>query len=426
MRFTRRTALTAGAAGAAVAATAGLAACSSESDSGSGSGDGGTVELTVGTFNEFGYEDLLPEYEELTGIKVTQKKAASADEARANLMAGLAAGSGLSDVEGIEVGWWAELLQYADVFEDLTSDEVAGRWLDWKTEAATIDGKLIGYGTDIGPEAIAYRSDLFEKGGLPTDRTEVAEQLTGDWENYFEIGRAFTKASGIPWFDGAGGTYNGMVQQLANPYENSDGTPIPLADNADVKAIYDLLVEYKDISAGYKQWEEDWTASFQNDGFANMLCPPWMTGPLSGNADGVVGWDIADVFPGGGGNWGGSYLSVPSSGKNIEEAKKLAIWLTAPEQQIKAFKAQGTFPSQVEALKSEELLSSTNEFFNDAPVGEIFSARATAIETQPFVGPNFYVINTVVADAITRWDVNGEDPASSWEQALAAYDELGL
>src|SRR5690625_5123562 len=68
----------------------------------------------------------------------------------------------------------------------------------------------------------------------------------------------------------------------------------------------------KDISAGYTQWEEDWTASFQDDGFATMLCPPWMMGPLSGNADGVEGWDIADVFPGGGGNWGGSYISVTS------------------------------------------------------------------------------------------------------------------
>jgi len=32
----------------------------------------------------------------------------------------------------------------------------------------------------------------------------------------------------------------------------------------------------------------------------------------------------------------------------------------------------------------------------------------------------------VVADAITRWDVDGQDPDESWEQALAAYDELGL
>ncbi|MGO1408384.1 MAG: ABC transporter substrate-binding protein, partial [Brachybacterium sp.] len=329
-------------------------------------------------------------------------------------------------VEGVEVGWWAELLQYSDVFEDLTDPEVEGRWLDWKTEAATVDGKLIGYGTDIGPEAIAYRADLFEKAGLPTDRTEVAELLSGDWDNYFEAGRTFVEATGIPWFDGAGGTYNGMVQQLPNPYEKADGTVVPLADNADVKAIYDHLAEYKDISAGLTQWSEDWTAAFQNDGFATMLCPPWMMGPLAGNADGVEGWDIADVFPGGGGNWGGSYLAVPSQGENLEEAKKLAAWLTAPEQQIAAFEAVGAFPSQVEALDAEEVTSLVNPFFNDAPVGEIYSEHATSIEVQPYQGPNFFVINTVVSDAITRWDVDGADPAESWEQGLSAYDELGL
>src|SRR5687768_18155105 len=32
------------------------------------------------------------------------------------------------------------------------------RWLQWKTDAVTTkDGKLIGYGTDIGPLAMCYR-----------------------------------------------------------------------------------------------------------------------------------------------------------------------------------------------------------------------------------------------------------------------------
>ena len=56
------------------------------------------------------------------------------------------------------------------------------------------------------------------------------------------------------------------------------------------------------------------------------------------------------MFPGGGGNWGGSYLTVPEQSEHPEEAKAFAVWLTAPEQQIKAFEAKGTFPSQVDAL----------------------------------------------------------------------------
>ncbi len=66
-----------------------------------------------------------------------------------------------------------------------------------------------------------------------------------------------------------------------------------------------------------------------------MLAPSWMLGVIEGNAAGVEGWDIANVFPGGGGNWGGSFLTVPAQSEHPEEAKALADWLTAPEQQIK-------------------------------------------------------------------------------------------
>lgn len=62
-----------------------------------------------------------------------------------------------------------------------------GRWLDWKTAAATTeDGQLIGYGTDAGPQGVCYRADLFEKAGLPSDRESVAEMLDGSWQDYFD------------------------------------------------------------------------------------------------------------------------------------------------------------------------------------------------------------------------------------------------
>ena len=393
-----------------------------------GKKEGGKIELTVATFNEFGYDNLFKKYmDQNPNVVVKHKKAATSDEARQNLLTGLAAGKGLADVEGVEVAWFAELGKYGAKFADLKDDALKDRWLDWKVKAATLeDGKLLGYGTDIGPEAVCYRADLFKKAGLPTDREEVAKLLEGDWDKYFEVGKQFTTKTKIPWYDGASGLYNGMIQQLANPYEESDGKPKPLESNTEVKNVYDQLVKHKDLSAGLGQWSEDWTAAFQKSGFATMLCPAWMTGVIEGNAKGVEGWDIANVFPGGGGNWGGSYLTVPAQGKNVEEAKKLAAWLTAPEQQVEAFKTKGTFPSQTKALDDKAVLDQKNPFFNDAPVGKIFSDRAKAIKTQPFVGPNFFTINTVVADAITRFDVEKKNPDESWKQALTAYKELSL
>ncbi|NLI19139.1 MAG: extracellular solute-binding protein [Actinomycetales bacterium] len=405
---------------------------SDDATTGGSAAPGEKITLTVATFNEWGYEGLIEEYMELNpDITVEHKKAATSDEARTNLNTRLAAGSGLSDIEGIEVDWVPEMMQYADRFVDLSDPALEGRWLEWKTAAVTTeDGKLIGYGSDIGPEGVCYRSDLFAQAGLPTDRDEVAALLEGDWDNYFAVGKQFVDATGIPWFDASEAIFQGMINQLQNPFEEDDGTPIPLAENTEIKAIYDRVMTAavdENLSANFAQWSEDWTNSFQTNGFATMLCPGWMLGVIEGNAAGVEGWDIADVFPGGGGNWGGSYLTVPTQTEHPEEAKALAAWLTAPEQQIKAFLAKGTFPSQVDALTSEDLLSITNPFFNDAPTGQILANRAEAVTVTPFKGPNYFSIRSLVTDAINRVDVdNIDDPATSWDKALQGFKDLGL
>ena len=424
----------------AAAASLLLSACGSDGNADADAGDGATgsategggeqVSLTVATFNEFGYEELLSEYEDANpGVTVEHVKADTADNARAALRNSLGANSGAADIEAIEVDWVTEFRQYPDKFEDLSDPEVEGRWLDWKTEAVTLeDGKLIGYGTDIGPEAVCYRADLFEEAGLPTDREEVAELLGNTWEDYFAVGRDFVAASDAAWYDSAGALWQGMINQVDYAYEDEDGNVIATT-NPEVRALYDQVLQASvddELSAGLGQWSTDWSSSFQEDEFATMLCPGWMLGVIEGNAEGVEGWDVANVFPGGGGNWGGSYLTVPAQGENVEEAKKLAAWLTAPEQQVKAFAAKGTFPSQVEALESDTLLSSTNAFFNDAPTGQIFVERAEAVTMQPHKGPKYFDINTAMADAITRVDVDGtDDPESSWAKFVSAVESLG-
>ena len=402
------------------------AACGGDSEDGTTAD--GKIKLTVATFNEFGYEELIKEYNAMQDdVVVEQKKAGTANEHQDNLYTKLAAGSGLSDIEAIEVDWWSALMEQSDAFVDLTDPEVEGRWLDWKTEAATTpDGKLIGYGTDIGPEGMCYRADLFKKAGLPTDREKVAS-LFEDWDTYFETGREFVKkVPDTAWYDSSGGTAQAMINQTEYSFEDEDNNVIA-ADNPDVKAVFDTVTANvaDGLTTGLTQWSEDWTAAFQNDGFATMACPGWMLGVIEGNADGVEGWDIANVFPGGGGNWGGSYLTVPAQGEHQEEAKELAKWLTAPEQQIKAFEAKVTFPSQVEALDDPALTGATNAFFNDAPTGKILAERAEAVPFIPHKGPKFADINTAFQQAIQRVDEGQETPDEAWESFLADVERLG-
>lgn len=425
MKSSRRTKV-----GVAILAASALAVVATGcSAPGTGSNDGEQITLTLATFNDFGYTDaLLKEYETLhPNIKIVHNKAATSNDARENMFTKLGAGSGLSDIEAIEVDWLAELMQYSDKFVPVTDPDAKNRWVDWKAAAATdSNGNLIGYGTDIGPEAVCYRADLFAAAGLPSDRDEVAALLKGDWQHYYDVGAQYLAGGGTgSWFDSAGATYQGVVNQIQNAYEKNDGTVIATT-NPDVKAAFESVLNASaTLSAHLGQWGDDWTAGLANGAYATMLCPGWMLGVISGNAPDVTGWDVANVFPGGGGNWGGSYLTVPKQSAHPAEASALASWLTAPEQQLKAFANAGTFPSQVAAYDSATLKDAVNAYFNNAPVGSILTDRSNAITVSPFKGVKYFPINDAMQKALTRVEEGTQSISDSWNQFVEEVNALG-
>jgi cellobiose transport system substrate-binding protein len=402
-------------AGVALASAGGLVLAGCTGGSGDGGDAGGDIELTIATFNDFGYSDeLLQEYEDdHPGVTIVHKRAATSNDARANFFQKLG-NTGLADIEAIEIDWLAEGMQYSDLLAPVPED-LKGRWLDWKEAAATdAEGNLIGYGTDIGPQAVCYRSDLFETAGLPTDREEVAGLFT-TWDDLFEVGAQYKEATDKPFLDSANSILQGLANQLEETYEDADGNVIA-TENPAVRETFDTVIEKGvPISAYAGQWSEDWYASMANGEFAAMLCPPWMHGIISGEAPDVTGWDIADVFPGGGSNWGGSYLTIPANGENVEAAQELADWLTSPEIQARAFANVGAFPSQPEAYEMTEVSDATNEYFNDAPVGQINSNRAAAITVTPIKGPKYFQFHEALNQAVTRVFDGLETPEEAWD-----------
>jgi cellobiose transport system substrate-binding protein len=425
VKFSRRTtavAAIAGAAAFAIIATGCSAATAPAAESTK------PITLTLATFNNFGYSDaLLASYHKLhPNITVVQNKAATSDAAQTNMFTKLAAGSGLGDVEAVDGDWMPKLRQYSSKFVDLASADNKGRYSTWKTAGGTAGGKEIGLGTDIGPEAICYRSDLFAKAGLPTAPADVAKLLTGDWSTYYAVGDKFTAANtGAAWFDSAGATFQGLANQYKNFFEKNDGTVIA-ATNPDVKkAFYSVLTASKTSSAHLPEWTNDWASGMANGAYATMLCPAWMLGVISGDSPKVTGWNIASVFPNGGGNWGGSYLTVPSQGKHTAEAKAFVDWLTAPAQQISAFKTAGNFPSQIAAYTDPTLTGATNAFFNNAPIGQIFIDRAKAVKVTPFKGVKYFAVMTAVQNGLTRVESGSQSIDSSWTQVVSDINALG-
>jgi cellobiose transport system substrate-binding protein len=418
---------------AALAVTAALTTACGGGDPSSAAAPGGKIELTLATFTEFGYDALIPEYEAAhPNIKITQRKTGQGGPYHQDLITKLAAGSGLADVTAVEEGHLSDILDKSSKFNDLAAigpaDAGPDRWLSWKYDAGKDkDGKLIGYGTDIGPLAMCYRKDMFAAAGLPTD-PEAVKPLFATWDSYFDAGAQFAaKSGGKAWFDSAAQNFNAMVNQLPVGYLGTDDK-LTLESNPGIKSAWDKVTAAvgKGESAKLTAFSNEWNSGFKQGAFATSVCPAWMLGVVKEQAgpENSGKWAVTAAFPGGGGNWGGSYLTVPTQSKHPKEAAALAAWLTAPAQQIKAFQATGNFPSQVKALTDPALLTKTDDYFGGVKTGELFAEQAQKVAKPQYKGPGDGQIQENAAAPALQAVEQGKSPADGWNQLVDAAKKI--
>ncbi|MER6758578.1 ABC transporter substrate-binding protein [Amycolatopsis sp. NPDC000673] len=408
------------------------AACGGDGDVPAAAGPNEHVELTLATFTEFGYEALIPEYERLhPNIKITHRKTGQGGPYAQDMMTKLAAGSGLADVQAVEEGHLSDILSKSSKFNDLSkigpSSVQPDRWLSWKYDAGKDkNGKLIGYGTDIGPLAMCYRKDLLAAAGLPSD-SEAVKPLFATWDSYFAAGAQYTAKTGKAWFDSAAQNFNSMVNQLPVGYlDTSD--KLTVENNQGIKDAWAKVTDAvaKGESAKLTAFSNEWNSGFKQSAFATKACPAWMLGVIKEQAgpDNAGKWAVTAAFPGGGGNWGGSYLTVPAQSKHPREAAELAAWLTAPEQQIKAFEAKGNFPSQAKALESPQLLNATDAYFGGAKIGELFAEQAKKVSKPQYKGPNDGQIQENVSSPALQSVEQGASAADGWQRLIDGAKKL--
>lgn len=218
MRTITRRSRSLGALAAVAALTTGLLAGCADDSGGSGSGGSssdtgggkGKTTITLGLFGTQGFKEagLYTEYEKLNpNIKIAENVVERNENYYPALVNHLTTNSGLQDVQAVEVGNIAEVVQtQASKLVDLSkvSGVSKSNWLDWKWQQATTqDGQTIGLGTDIGPMAICYRKDLFQQAGLPTDRDKVGQLWAGDWNKLVTAGETYKKKapSGTTFMD---------------------------------------------------------------------------------------------------------------------------------------------------------------------------------------------------------------------------------
>ncbi|MEN0642204.1 extracellular solute-binding protein [Alkalicoccobacillus gibsonii] len=391
--------------------------------------DDGQVELTIWLWKSMGIESLIEQYAEEHDIKVNIQ-IADFNDVHTNLTTALAAGSGAPDISAIEVKGIDKMKANPDHFHNLFDyggAEAEGDYLDWKwQQALSIDGEyLLGLPTDIGPQALAYRVDLFEEAGLPTDREEVAEQLK-TWDDFIAAGELVKEKTGKAILPNPGNMYAVMEGQGDSKYFDAEGNII-VEDNPAIHRAYDYAMEVigKGLTTNMEDGSTEWSAGLVNGDFATVVAPAWRMTQIQESAPDAAGlWDITQI-PEGSGNMGGSFLTVPKESKHPQEAYDLIEWVLAPEQQLTVFRELGNFPSTPSVYDSEELVNFTSEYFNDAPVGKIYSEAAERV-TPILEGPESIQIEKILGDAVTRVQDGQDTPESSWDAAMKSLErEIG-
>ncbi|MFC9915185.1 ABC transporter substrate-binding protein [Streptomyces sp. NPDC059862] len=413
------------AAAAAAGALSLVVGCSSGDDSVTGGGKkDGKVVITMGLFGVMGIEEtgLIEQYEkENPGVDVQAEIAGDEQTYYTALQTRLAAGNGLKDIQGIEIGRAKEIVDtQADKFADFSDMAGTDHFLPWKeSQISTADGKVLGLGTDIGPMAVCYRKDYFEQAGLPTDREEVGKLWEGDWEKYVEVGRTFKKdfkGDDVAYMDSSSGLFNAMVYGYPEQYYNEKGELI-YDKNPAVKEAWNLAADAAedDLTAKLRQFQPGWDPGLANGTFATAVCPAWMLSHISEKAgDANKGkWDVAKAPKGA--NWGGTFLGVIEKSPVKEEAKKLVAWLTAPEQQAHIFKELGNIPSSETALESDEVKSVASEYFSNAPIGQIFGDAAQEIPDKQVLGRKDGTIKDTFTQGLALIEQGSASRDEAWD-----------
>ena len=409
------TAIVATAAALAVA----LTGCSADSG---GTPEDPNAEVSFWSFTGINAKDSVNEYvKKVPDAKVKLTEVGSTTETATALTAALAGGK-VPDLVMIQNDDLPKFVENSSNFLDLRTlggDDIADDYLGWAADAATAtDGSVIGIPTDVGGLGFAYRADLFEQAGLPTEPDEVAA-MWKDWPSFIAMGEKYTAATGKPFVDNIEtSVFFSTVNQVSEKYYSPEGDLV-YDTNPQVKDAFDVAVKTHDagISAGIAAWSSGWAPGRANGAFAVTVAPSWILSGIKTDAPDTAGkWRIASV-PGVGGNWGGSVIAIPARAEHPEAAWQYIKTMMSAEGQADHFAQSGTFPAATSAVESQAVLDYTDPFFGDAKIGKVM---ATSVQQFPsfYNGPDTTPINGALLNTLVQLETGGVTSDKAWATAL--------
>lgn len=369
----------------AVALTVGLIGCNTASDS-SSTDNNGVVTLTLMTHYSQQQEKELKKYidqwnKEHPNIQVKHKSVADFSKLLPTIMAQQTSGQ-QADILHIYSLWGGQLAKsnvLAQPPADVKSD-IEANYPSAAIKGATVDGKLLGYPTEVQTYALYYNKKLLKDAGFTNPPST--------WDELYQVAKAVTKRkNGKIVVEGFGLKSSTVTAGVVHPYLsllytaggrliNEDGTKAELDSEAGLKT---LEFQKKLIKEKLSDLSFDVAKGFPSERVAMTINASWWQGTLKAvMKDNFENIGVAPI-PSPDGKSKGSvsysfFYGVNSKSKHQEEAWEFLKWLNSQKQENGAtaegnfLLSQGIIPartSDIEAFE-KELSTLNNKPFIDA------------------------------------------------------------
>lgn len=332
----------------------------------------------------------LDRFEKETGNKVSiVAMPANSSDNFGQFRLWLAAGNSDIDVYRTDVIWAPQL---ADQFVDLTeaAKDVIAQHIPSIIESQTVNGKLVALPMFTDAPALYFRKDLLEKYKKPVPKTW--DELAATAKD-IQDGERAAGNKGMFGFVFQANAYEGLTCNALEWVKSSGGGQIIDPDgsitinNPDAAAAIDRAKGWVDTIApkGVLAYTEEEARGVWQTGNAVFMRNWPYAYALSGNADSAVKgkFDIAPLPSGKEGQasaatLGGWNLAVSKYSKSPQEAIKLALFLSAPEQQKERAIALASMPTITALYDDKDIATAQPLIPNWKPVFETSVPRPSA------------------------------------------------
>lgn len=286
--------------------------------------------------------------------------------------------------------------------------DATSSFVPWTWDQAEMGGSGVwGIPQDIGPLALYYRKDIFDKAGLAAPTT---------WQDYHDDAvklKAMDSKLRITHVSQTDPNWLvGMLWQNGAHLFSTQGDAWSVTiDSPEARAVTDYwqsMIDQKLVATDLQGFSEALNKAWDTGQVVSWISAPWGWTVIRDGAPSTAGkWAVAPIpqWSAGAtsdGNWGGSTTAVFAGSKHPAEAAAFALWLNTDARALGLMNELGGIYPAANAGLQLSALSEGVPFYGGQKIFDVFKTAASQVDTGFVWGPTMTDTYRFLADGIAK------------------------